>query len=640
MISGRTLSKTGLILAVFSLVLQMLGFSCPGWLIVDIDLQVLSATGNGGIVGFGRIVSGSGLWFVRVCVHGTGNLVATCSTDSEHDTWQMGFRLHQAFTGLQSLDWLEVQIELTLALFFCTVAVLLVAFSLCRGFDLPLRPSSAIAAVLSLISVALILPVIIKVVLVVRDAKEASKDLKNNNGESLVSVEDPWALVLSACGMFLAFVASIVLAISAVLKDERKKPTVSPLSILTPAILRMGNFPARISTKDLTGHLPPSAIIVDQIDNENDGQPAIGRQDTEVLAFRTGRMLRETTEYEFYPPPFGQPTGSTEHLEDTTIINSRPPSYERFKSDLSIITGNGKYEREIEDFLSQKNVTLKRDNRAKNIKTDVSNDIKERHTTNNVDIPVKPLRVNRPSPANILKGTYQDGHVQNLKNSFQKTRTDKMNNRNKEETQLKGGNEEDVKGEDIAGKNSKLSAESSKESTVEVREAKNNTKMNKDNKGDHIASISTDHSADKQKQLPSSTENQNNGRKSQTVGRVPVQKNVSTSIVANNIKGDNEKGNTKEVKDKVRFDASEKKGNVTDDLMNGLDKTKVNTTKKTVEPENNEQKANMQKIEPVKVDNATKTSETKYDKVNIGSKGQTKDKPTKPAIKPWNIQRR
>jgi len=101
MISSRTLSIIGLVVGALSLLFQLLGFLCPGWVVVHIDTDVLTTTSGGVLVGFGNIETQTGVWFSRICVVGDGAADLTCSSAGEHDVYLMGFRLHQALSGNQ-----------------------------------------------------------------------------------------------------------------------------------------------------------------------------------------------------------------------------------------------------------------------------------------------------------------------------------------------------------------------------------------------------------------------------------------------------------------------------------------------------------------------------------------------------------
>lgn len=98
MFGSGTLAKVGLLVTVASLVFQILGFSCPGWMVVNTDLSVLGITTDMTLTGYGEVATETALWFVRVCVYDDAS--SSCSTSTEHNAWTMGLYLSTALKGL------------------------------------------------------------------------------------------------------------------------------------------------------------------------------------------------------------------------------------------------------------------------------------------------------------------------------------------------------------------------------------------------------------------------------------------------------------------------------------------------------------------------------------------------------------
>lgn len=99
MVSGWTLAKISLFLCVTSLFLQILGFSCPGWMVLTIDLAAFGDALGSGLFGFGKIWTYAAVWYVKVCV--LHDLRETCSSSSHHDSNFMGLHLSNALSGRQ-----------------------------------------------------------------------------------------------------------------------------------------------------------------------------------------------------------------------------------------------------------------------------------------------------------------------------------------------------------------------------------------------------------------------------------------------------------------------------------------------------------------------------------------------------------
>lgn len=102
MLSSGSLAKVGLVVSILSLVFQLLGFTCPGWLVVTTDLSIFSVDPSLTIVGSGEVATETAVWFVRVCVF--GDSTPSCSTITEHNTWDMGLHLNTALSGNCLLD--------------------------------------------------------------------------------------------------------------------------------------------------------------------------------------------------------------------------------------------------------------------------------------------------------------------------------------------------------------------------------------------------------------------------------------------------------------------------------------------------------------------------------------------------------
>lgn len=184
--------------------------------------------------------------------------------------------------------------------------------------------------------------------------ENAKTDVKTvlSSDAGLVSVGTPFALILSAIGLVLAIAASaIFLTAMLKVKTEKFSSTIFPTSYLSPAILKIGNFPANISMSDRIGHIPPT------FSNSQDViPPPIGSKDEEPLTFEN-MGLRDGSMYEPYvlfPPQSDATDGVLRPLGDTTSENSLPPPYggletnterKRFAGSLSL----GKNLSEVED---------------------------------------------------------------------------------------------------------------------------------------------------------------------------------------------------------------------------------------------------------------------------------------------------
>ena len=101
MLTAGFFCKLGLVVSALSLVFQLLGFTCPGWLVVSTDLSVIGLNPDLSVVGFGEVATETALWFVRVCVN--GDTRSSCSLVTEHNNWDMGLYLNTALAGGQTL---------------------------------------------------------------------------------------------------------------------------------------------------------------------------------------------------------------------------------------------------------------------------------------------------------------------------------------------------------------------------------------------------------------------------------------------------------------------------------------------------------------------------------------------------------
>ena len=88
--------KISLLLCCVALVLQILGFACPGWMILSIDLSGLGAPASG-LFGFGKITTYAAVWYVRVCTN--NGQQETCESSTYHEASFMGLQLSNALSG-------------------------------------------------------------------------------------------------------------------------------------------------------------------------------------------------------------------------------------------------------------------------------------------------------------------------------------------------------------------------------------------------------------------------------------------------------------------------------------------------------------------------------------------------------------
>ncbi|XP_052268992.1 uncharacterized protein LOC127870443 [Dreissena polymorpha] len=201
--------------------------------------------------------------------------------------------------------------------------------------ELGLKTSTLLASGSIIISGVLILPPVIKVSRDICYVSEDVTSIVDVTGRQLVAVDFPWALMLSAVGLLLAFIAGAIFLIAAFRRDADFM-TISPQSFLAPAILSLVTFPAHISVQDRLGHIPPS-----ELKPRSDSfliPPPIGSHDDAPFSFQNGRLRRETA-FDFPPPSFAffisgenSPTGSS------TGMQSRPPSSGRLSCSSDVIT--------------------------------------------------------------------------------------------------------------------------------------------------------------------------------------------------------------------------------------------------------------------------------------------------------------
>lgn len=173
----------------------------------------------------------------------------------------------------------------------------------------------------------LLLPAVIKVGYAVQEAKDLASTLEQTTGHKYVDVKDPWAMALTATGLCLIIVLSVILLVAALMYEGMKSPISSTPSIPS-ALKRMGLFQSKISKKDRTGHIPPSGMHR----QANGDLPTIGIRDPEILRFEPGRLVREVTldDYDMFPPRFGQPKDSIAEEEESDYPGSMS---DRFESD-------------------------------------------------------------------------------------------------------------------------------------------------------------------------------------------------------------------------------------------------------------------------------------------------------------------
>lgn len=330
--SRALLSKIGLVLCVISFVVQMLGITCPAWLVVTIDLVVLGGLSGGSFTGFGTILTQSAVWYVRVCVDGSD--YSSCAF-GQHNAREMGFKIGHALSDLADLNWMEIEAELTLALLFCMVGGIIVAISLYTK-KVSAKLMLAFASACMFISGVLIIPAVLTVGLSIQKTKTAVALIAE--GTDVMSVLAPWALALSAAGLILAFIASVLLLVATCKSPVQASAVITPeVNHLPEAILKMGSFPlnvARISVSDMGGHVPPT--LPPRMTFVSDGLPAIGAHDEEPLEFEQRGLIREDTFGPgfLHPPHFGLNGGHPFVLGETITEMSTPPSYTRVRSSL------------------------------------------------------------------------------------------------------------------------------------------------------------------------------------------------------------------------------------------------------------------------------------------------------------------
>ncbi|KAL4239815.1 hypothetical protein ACF0H5_000618 [Mactra antiquata] len=322
MFTGQLLARIGLGVCVISLIFQILGISCPGWLVVITNLSILNSLTNGNIDSLGgEVETKSAVWYVRVCLN--LDTQHECSSFSPHNAWRMGFKLTTVFSDLADLNWTEVKIELTMAIVCCLFGVILIVLMF---WDPPIVTRKLLTITSSsfmVISGILILPAVIKVGISIENTKDKLSSL--GQGTDFIGVHTSWALILSATGLVSAFVASVLLIVAAFKYDEIT-------SIVTPHdkhetmdlssfAMRLTKFPfavANVTESDLEGHLPPklpsSTTTLPRIGAKDDLEdhlppkllprttnlPRIGTKDDEPLAFQKVSLSREDTMFDPY----------------------------------------------------------------------------------------------------------------------------------------------------------------------------------------------------------------------------------------------------------------------------------------------------------------------------------------------------
>lgn len=329
--TANLLSSIALVLCFCSFVLQLLGITCPGWIVLFVNLEVLQTLSGSKLTGFGQVLSQSAVWYGRVCVY--GDSYSSCVA-SLHDDRNMAFKISSSLAEFSTLDWVEVEIELSVAILLCILGCVQATVSLCKKKSAKLL--SALASPCMLVSGVLILPAVFRVGLSIHDTRTAIAVLFGDS--ELLSVLLPWALALSAAGLILGLSAGVLLLFAAC-KHERT--TVVEISsegdTLPETILKIGNFPlkvARFSDSDMEGHIPPHMPRT----LGPTGLPPIGAHDEEPLQFVGKGLTREDT---FDPctvkPPHMIANGGQPFLFEETVMEvSTPPPFERMPTNLSL----------------------------------------------------------------------------------------------------------------------------------------------------------------------------------------------------------------------------------------------------------------------------------------------------------------
>ena len=98
MVCAWTLVKIALALSIVTIILQIIGFTCPGWITMTIDLSVLPGST---LLGVGKMTTYAAVWYVRVC-HKLGP-VESCTSSSHHDANFMGLQLSNALSGMDKI---------------------------------------------------------------------------------------------------------------------------------------------------------------------------------------------------------------------------------------------------------------------------------------------------------------------------------------------------------------------------------------------------------------------------------------------------------------------------------------------------------------------------------------------------------
>lgn len=214
-ISAWIFVKIALVLGIISIILQIVGVSCPGWIVLIIDLSALETGTTGSVLsGFGKILTYAAVWYTRVCTEDDSH--ESCSSSSYHNPTFMGLQLSNALSEIANINWTIIEVETTLALALCLAGIILCIVSLCEPCAaVSPRRWAVIAAGLMLASCILLLQPVIHTSEAIDKTNSAVDKITAVLGQRFITVESPWAMALSGTGMVLAFICCIVLLIAA-----------------------------------------------------------------------------------------------------------------------------------------------------------------------------------------------------------------------------------------------------------------------------------------------------------------------------------------------------------------------------------------------------------------------------------------
>ena len=170
----------------------------------------------------------------------------------------------------------------------------------------------------------LIFPPVVEIGIAIDNTKTAVQSLPTLEGD-FISIGSPFALVFSVTGLVLAVIASLMYIVAALkVKSEKFSTTIFPSAFLSPAILKIGSFPANISMSDRIGHIPPTFNKFDE-----GLPPLIGSKDAEPLKFENKGLKdhQNMTPYVLFPPDGNHTDGFMYPLGGMEPDNSLPPPY-------------------------------------------------------------------------------------------------------------------------------------------------------------------------------------------------------------------------------------------------------------------------------------------------------------------------